>query len=128
MSASSPLLGLFRFTSEITLMPGARKCAIGSRAGGACSAKDLIWENETRSSRSARSIRTPATKSSRTDMPNIQDQGRTQFVTLKVKLTQWPSARQAPSPDPHPAFHAPETTPDTTTTPQRTNVCEVKHG
>ena len=33
MSARSPLLGLRRFTSAITLDAGARKCGIGSRGG-----------------------------------------------------------------------------------------------
>src|SRR3546814_20013722 len=87
-------------------MPGALKSAIGSRAGGSCSAKDLIWENETRSSRSARSIRTPATMSSSTDMHNLQDQGRTKFVTLTVTLTQWPRAGQAASQAPPPVLRA----------------------
>src|SRR3546814_13049507 len=100
MSASSPLLGLFRFTSEITLMPGARKCAIGSRAGGACSAKDLIWENETRSSRSARWLRTPATMSSGKDMQKLQAQERTQFFTLTVTLTQVQRAGQQAGKEP----------------------------
>lgn len=66
MSASAPLLGLFRFTSAMMDTPGARKAGRGSSAGAASAARERSSANGVARLRCSRSSRTPARIPSRT--------------------------------------------------------------
>src|SRR4051812_12941733 len=80
MSASSPLLGLLRFTSAMIDTPGSRKAAIGSSAGRTSATLARSSASGVSVLRCSRSSTTPATIPSRTFT----------FVSLAVRFPESP--------------------------------------
>src|SRR5882724_10642947 len=68
MSASSPLLGLFRLTSAMIDTPGVRNAGMGSSAGATPATRAFSSASDTSLCRCARSSRTPSRMLSSTVM------------------------------------------------------------